>query len=153
MSSSPPLNGRTLSRVTPSWFCLVNHLWTDMSSDLFRFMVLKLSCPVCHLWTDEFITLFSFSLLGLWILTVKLTLWPMNSELWAWCLLVGHIQPIISEPTGVQIQFTLAVSNGLAVILWQQIQNLSHLSLSRPVHHLWIDGFLKSSSPFVYFYV
>jgi len=31
--------------------------------------------------------------------------------------LVGHIRSIISEPTGVQIQFTLAVSSGLTVIL------------------------------------
>ena len=90
-SSSPPLNGRALSLVTPSRLCPVYHIWTDRCLDLFPFMVLKLSCPVYHLWIDEFITLFSFSPSGLGVLAVKLKQLPLKSELRAWCLLVGYV--------------------------------------------------------------
>jgi len=41
---------------------------------------------------------------------------PLNNELRAWCLLVGHVH-IISELTGVQIQFTFAVPSGLTAML------------------------------------
>jgi len=49
-------------------------------------------------------------------LAVKLTLWSLNSGLWGWCLLVGHVQ-ITSEPTGAQTQFTLTIPSGLATKL------------------------------------
>ena len=42
---------------------------------------------------------------------------PLNSELRAWCLLVGHVQSITSEPMGAQIQFTFAVPCGLVAKL------------------------------------
>jgi len=45
-----------------------------------------------------------------------LTRLPLNSELRAWCLLIGHIH-ITSELTGAQIQFTFAVPSGLAAKL------------------------------------
>jgi len=53
-----------------------------------------------------------------------------------------HVQFVTSEPTGAQIQFTLAALRGLAVMLtfdlWQRLQNLEYLSLSCPVYYLWI---------------
>jgi len=42
---------------------------------------------------------------------------PLNSGLQAWCLLVGHVQSTISEPTGAQIQSTFADPCGLAAKL------------------------------------
>jgi len=42
---------------------------------------------------------------------------PLNSELRAWCLLVGHVQFITSKLTGAQIKFTLEVPSGLTVML------------------------------------
>jgi len=42
---------------------------------------------------------------------------PLNIELRAWCLLVDHVQSVTSELTSAQIQFTLAVPSGLAIML------------------------------------
>jgi len=42
---------------------------------------------------------------------------PLNSELRACCLLVGHVQSITSELTSAQIQFTLVASCELAAKL------------------------------------
>jgi len=115
MSSSSHLNSRTLSLVTPNRLCLY-YLWTDRYLDLSSFMVLKLSCPVNHLWICEFITLFFFLSSGSKVLTVKLIRLSLNSGLWAWCLLIGYVQTTF-EPTGAQIQFTLAVPSRLAAKL------------------------------------
>ena len=113
---------------TPNQLCPY-YLWTDGYLDL-SLMVLKLSCPVHHLWTDKSITLSSFPLSRSGVLTVMLIRLPLNSKLWAWCLLVGHVH-ITSEPTGAQIQFTIAVPSGLAAkLMWLPLAADSEFSVS-----------------------
>ena len=102
-SRSPPLNGRAPTLMFLSQLCPVYHLWTDGCSDLFPFygtQTVMFSSPPLNGRVHNLVLL---PLSGPRVLIVKLTQLPLNSVLWAWCLLVGYIQSITSEPTGAQI--------------------------------------------------